>query len=124
MTDTACGSDITYLGLIQPLSKAVHRYLATFLCHQHPSSPLLCSALLYLCVWWYQRLVAKLTSAGGFQKRKTYKTQSAVSCPNRYNAALNAQTGDIRNKRLISIFPESPGPDDPDERSTDRSLPL
>lgn len=31
---TVSGAVITYLGFVQPLSKAIHRYLATFLCHQ------------------------------------------------------------------------------------------
>lgn len=66
--DTACESKITYLGLIQPLSKAVHRYLATFLCHQ---------ALLYspvpVCLTLPAVGLLQLASAAGSKSENVQK---------------------------------------------------
>ena len=131
--DTACESKITYLGLIQPLSKAVHRYLATFLCHQ---------ALLYspvpVCLTLPAVGLLQLASAAGSKSENVQKPaqgklswtlqRGSEGAQRRYSkAATYFHLHWIPKVGCPSRLPPPghfPSPDDTDKRSTDGSAVL
>lgn len=94
-----------YLGLVQPLSEAVHRYLATFLCHQAPLS------LLYLPVCLQRRSAANPASLGGLRYRHNVR-QLVLNARARLPAGTKEIFGNsspcFQNQFSLSVPPVRP----------------
>lgn len=96
----------THLRLVQPLSEAIHRYLATFLCR----GPLLLlsSPLTTWAPLGYQRLVAKLASRRwlpGYKRGGVTKHSVRPECPQRPSLRGSGRVRARHSKAVTRFHP-------------------